>query len=135
MASLARVASAIAFWFYRDTMQVRGQFTGANGSVGTILFKGLATVTRTGEGTYVFKLLAADGTSALKGFHLKNFNIFSIASSTADGLSGGMDWQITADAINAAGTINFTAFNAAGAAADIIAVAKMAVEISMEAAS
>lgn len=130
---LNRVGNAIAFWFYRDTVMLRGQFTGANGSVGTIRFKGLATVTRTGEGTYQLKLLQADGTTALKGYHLKNFNVVGIAPADADGLSGG--WRITADAINASGTIDFTTYNLATAAADVIGVAKMAVELSVEAAS
>jgi hypothetical protein len=134
MSALARVGSAIAQWFYRDTCCVRGQFTGADGSVGTIKFKGLATITRSGEGTYVFKLLQSDGTTVLKGYHLKSFHIFAINPTSTDGLGKGA-YIVTDDSINTAGTINFTTFNAAGNAADVIAVAKVAVEVSVEAAS
>ena len=133
MAGLARVGSSVAFNYYANTSFVRGQFTGANGSVGTIKFKGLATITRTGEGAYTFKLLANDGTSALKGFHLKAFNLNAINPADADGGSGRT--IITADALNASGTIDFKTYNQAGVAADVIAVAKLDVEISTEAAS
>lgn len=134
MSALRRVGSVIAQFFYRETAFVRGQFTGADGSVGTILFKGLATITRSGEGTYVFKLLGDDGVSARLGYHLKSFHIFAINPTSTDGLGVG-GYKITADAINASGTINFTTFNAAGTAADVIAVAKMGVELATEGAS
>lgn len=134
MSAFAKVGSVIAQWFYLNTGCIRGQFTGADGSVGTIKFKGLATITRSGEGTYVFKLLQSDGTTALKGYHLKSFHIFAINPTATDGLGLG-GYAITADALNASGTINFTTFNNAGNAADVIAVAKMAVEVSTEAAS
>jgi hypothetical protein len=130
---LNKVGHIGSFEYYRDVCQLRGQFTGANGSVGTIQFKGMATITRTGEGTYVLKVLAADGVSALKGMHVKNFNIWAINPNTADGLSG--PTLVTADAMSTAGTLNFTTQNAALAAADIIAIAKMAIELSPEAPS
>jgi hypothetical protein len=133
---LRRVGGIVANWFYNNTCQIRGQFTGVNNSANTgIKFKGLATVARTGEGTYTFTLLADDGVTALKGFHLKDFNIFVISPTATDGLGIGCNWIITADSLNASGTINFTTFNNAGAAADIIGLAKMAVEISTEAAA
>lgn len=131
--ALRRIGNAIASWFYRDTQMVRGQFTGANGSVGTILFKGLATITYSAEGVYIFKLLAADGTSALKGYHLKNFQLIPFAPATTDGLSG--PWEVTTDAINASGTITFTTRNQAFAAADVIGLCKVAIELAIEGAS
>lgn len=135
MSALRRVGNVIAQYFYRDTCQVRGQFTGVNNSANTtIQFKGLGTVARTGEGTYVFTLFGDDGVSARKGYHLKNFNIVAINPVITDGLGSG-DYAITADAINSAGTLNFTTFNQAGSAADVIGIAKLAIEISTEAAS
>ena len=134
MAGLARVASAVAQFFYRDSCFIRGQFTGNNNAANTLIkVNGLATVARTGEGTYTFTLLANDGVTALKGFHLKDFRLTCINPNAADGGSGTV--IITADALNASGTINFTTNHAAGAAADILVVAKLAVEISPEAAS
>ena len=135
MSALAKVGNIVAQWFYKDTCQVRGQFTGVATSPNTtIQFKKLATVARTGVGTYVFTLLQADGVTALKGYHLKRFYIFGINPNSANGLADG-GFCITADAINASGTVNFTTFNLAGSAADIVGVAKMDVEISTEAAS
>lgn len=132
---LRRVGSVIATWFYRDTAHVRGQFTGVDNSANTtIQFKGLATVARTGEGTYTFTLLSDDGVSARKGYHLKSFHIFAINPTVTDGLGNG-GYRITADAINASGTLNFTTYNNAATAADIVGVAKVAVELSLEAAS
>jgi hypothetical protein len=133
MASLRRVGNMIAQWFYRDTCHVRGEFTGANGSVGSIKFKGLATVTYVGEGVYDIKLLANDGTSALKGFHIKSVALVPVAPATTDGLSG--PWAITTDTMNSAGVVRVTTKNEAFAAADIIGVCKVAIELSPEAAS
>lgn len=134
MASLAKVASGVGQFYYRDTCFVRGQFTGNNGAANTLIkFKGLATVARTGEGTYTFTLLAADGVAALKGMHLKAFDLNAINPADADGGSGRT--IITADALFASGTISFKTYNQAGAAADVLVVAKLDVEISPEAAS
>lgn len=134
MASLARTGSPVAQFYYRDSCFIRGQFTGNNGAANTLIkFKGLATVARTGEGTYTFTLLAADGVSALKGMHLKAFNLNALNPADADGGSGRT--IITADAINASGTISFKTYNQAGVAADLLVVAKLDVELSPEAAS
>jgi hypothetical protein len=132
--ALRRVGNAIAQWFFRDTQQVRGKFTGANGSVGTILFKGLATISRSGEGVYVLTVLAADGTSGLKGYHIKALDFTFVAPAAADGGSGPKP-EITTDALNSAGTITFTTRNLAGTAADVIGVCFVDLEISPEAAS
>lgn len=134
MASLARTGSTVAFHFYANTCFIRGQFTGNNNAANTLIkFKGLATVARTGEGLYTFTLLQADGVTPLKGMHLKAFNLNAINPADADGGSGRT--IITADAINASGTINFKTYNQAGVAADLLVVAKLDVELSTEAAS
>lgn len=133
MATLRRTSNPMAQHYYRDTNFVRGQFTGANGSVGTILFKGLGAIARTGEGVYTFTLLQADGVTALKGFHIKNLNFAFVAPNSADGGSGLT--EITTDSMNATGVLTFTTRNLAGTAADVIGLCKMGIELSPEAAS
>jgi hypothetical protein len=133
MASLRRVASTVAQFFYRDTCFIYGNYTGVNNAAGTGLFKGLVVMARTGEGVYTITLLAADGVTALKGFHLKNLTLIPVAPASTDGLSG--PWEITTDAINASGVITITTRNQAFAAADIIGLVKVALQISPEAAS
>lgn len=131
--SLRRVGTTVAQFFFRDTAFVRGQFTGANGSVGTILFKGLGVIARTGEGVYTFTLLADDGTSGRKGYHIRNLVFTYVAPNSADGGSG--QTEITTDSMNATGVLTFTTRNLAGTAADVIGLCKMAIELSTEAAS
>lgn len=133
MSALRRVLSTIAFFLFRDTNFIQGEFTGANGSVGTILFKGVATVSRSGEGVYIFKLLQADGSTALLGFKLKSLSMIGVAPAAADGLSGVT--EITTDALNASGTVTFTTRNLAGTAADVIGRCIVSCVISPEAAS
>lgn len=132
--SLRRVGNAVAAWFYRDTQHVRGRFTGANGSVGTILFKGLATIARTGEGVYTLTLLNDDGSSGRKGYHIKALDFTFVAPNAADGGSGPKP-EITTDSLNATGVITFTTRNLAGTAADVIGICIVDLEISPEAAS
>jgi hypothetical protein len=132
--SIRRTAGPVAMWSHQGTVHVRGKFTGANGSVGTILFKGNANITRTGEGAYTYTLLADDGTSGRKGYHIKALNFTFVAPNSADGGSGPKP-EITTDSLNSAGTIAFTTRNLAGTAADIIGICFVDLEISTEAAS
>ena len=78
------------------------------------------------------KLLANDGTTALHGFHIKALNLVPIAPASTDGLSG--PWEITTDTMNSAGVVRVTTRNQAFAAADVIGVCKVDLEISPEAA-
>ncbi len=131
--NLRRTCTDVRFATHRDQVGVSGKFTGANGSVGTILAKGNFTILYIAEGVYDIKLLAADGTSALKGFHIKTLNLIPVAPASTDGLSG--PWEITTDGLNANGLIRVTTRNQAFAAADIIGVCFVYLEISPEAAS
>jgi hypothetical protein len=133
MPALRRVLQPMARFLYRDTVFIHGQFTASAGAVATILFKGVATVTYSAAGTYVIKLLQDDGVTALKGYHLKSFHVFAVAPVLTDGLGSG-DYAISADALNSAGTITFKTMTNAGAVADAIAVVKVALQISTEAA-
>lgn len=132
MAGLRRVLQVVARFLYRDTAFIHGEFTGANGSVGTgNKFKGVAVLTRSGEGVYVLTLVQDDGATALKGYSIKGFNTIAVAPNSADGGSG--TTEITTDALNASGTVTFTTRNLAGAAADVIGRMFIELKVSPEA--
>jgi hypothetical protein len=134
MPGLRRVLQTLARFLYRDVVFIHGQFTASAGAVATVLFKGCATITYSAAGTYVLKLLQDDGVTALKGYHLKSFHAFAIAPVLTDGLGSG-DYAISVDSLNSAGTITFRTMTNAGAVADAIAVVKISMEISPEAAA
>lgn len=135
MPSLRRVLQTLARFLYRDSVFLTGEFTGENGAItaGTVKFKGTATITRSGEGVYVLTLLQENGSSALKGYSLKYFDVIAVAPNAADGGSGVT--EITTDALLASGTVTFTMRNAAAAAADAIGRVLVKAEFAMEANS
>lgn len=100
-----------------------GQFTGADGSISGVSFNGEVTVSRSGEGVYLFTF--AEG----KGLRLSAMDPTIINPATTDGGSGRV--VVTTDSMTSAGTLSVTTFNQANAAADVIGVAKF--EFAMEA--
>lgn len=103
-----------------------GEFTGANGSISGVKFKGEITVAYSAEGVYIFTFVGTKPT------RLSDFNPTIINPAVADGGSGRV--VITADNLASAGTITVTTFNQANAAADIIGVAKFEFATEQEAA-
>lgn len=131
--SLRRVGSAIAQFFYANTAFVRGEFTGAVGSISLVKFKGLMSATWNSTGLVTFTLLANDGVSALKGLHIKNLQIVPLTPTGAT--VGGWTWSLAANNMGTAGTFQIQFQQQSWAAADVVGIVKVAVELSSEAPS